>query len=118
MTRQIKLAFELNTPCPQSGVIYTGRFLEKLDLFINESGIVVMHKEDGHFTKNDFIGIATGYNILKDKFIIITMNIINERYHSLQNVDGYLNGLPKVVGTVSKSGIADVEKIERIEVIV
>ena len=116
MTKQLKLEFELNIPCPKSGVIYDGKFLTVLDNYIKDSGLVILNNEAGIYTQRDLIGIATGYNIVKDKFIIINMNIVNTRFNGLANLDGYLKCLPKVAGTVENS-VAIVEKIHSLEVI-
>ncbi len=114
--KQIKLAFELNVP-NKSGVIYDGKFLDTLETFIKDSGIVFM-QDDNKLSINNFIGVVVSYNIVKDKFIILNMNILNDRFNVLNNVDGYLDGLPRVIGVVDENNIARVEKVESIEVIV
>jgi len=118
MTKQVKIAFELNVPCSKTGVMYTGQFLEKLDSFIRESGITFIHNDNTKFVKLDFVGIITGYNILKDKFIILNLNIMNERFNALNNIDGYIDALPKVIGQIDKDGVAVIERIEAIELII
>jgi len=115
---QVKLAFELGIPT-KNGVTYTGAFLEKLDLFIKESGITFIHKEDGKFTKTDFVGVVSGYELIKDRFIVLKVHEMNEkRFNALHNINGLLTGLPRVKGSVDENGIAQVEKIEAIEIIV
>lgn len=113
--KQIKLAIELNTPTLDES-IYTGQFLDALDYFIQINGITVLHNENDTL-QNNFIGVITSYDLLKEKIIILNLNILNNKFQHLQNLEQYLVGLPKIIGTVNEDKTITVDSIEYISII-